>query len=311
MEEDSVVTTKHSILEIFSDLDASQMDSIEKWICNHSYKKDLEQFIALQNAEKMLIKIGNSIKKIVPFEAEMPSEIIIPPTVGDQSDCNKVNTLHVDEFLYDEVEVDDMVKKGKLKRRYCIDCTSRNIQDLIYISHSMSRQALKYIFKVQLPKELKDKQILDVGSRLGAVLYGAYYFSNAGTIIGIEMNEECCEVQKRIIEQHTLDSNRIKVVHSDVMERSDLVASSDIIIINILEFFVDNDKHKEMWYFFKKHIKKGTYLVCNRSMNDTFVNLDIFEEFLNWLSICKPNQTENEIFFDIEDYSELYLYTVN
>lgn len=36
----------------------------------------------------------------------------------------------------------------------------------------MSRQALKYIFTVQLPKELEDKQVLDVGSRLGAVLYG-------------------------------------------------------------------------------------------------------------------------------------------
>lgn len=46
------------------------------------------------------------------------------------------------------------------------------LQDLIYISHSMSRQVLQYIFNVLLPKDLEDKQLLDVGSRLGAVLYG-------------------------------------------------------------------------------------------------------------------------------------------
>lgn len=45
-------------------------------------------------------------------------------------------------------------------------------QDLIYISHSMSREQLQYIFKVVLPSDLEEKQILDVGSRLGAVLYG-------------------------------------------------------------------------------------------------------------------------------------------
>lgn len=36
----------------------------------------------------------------------------------------------------------------------------------------MSCQALQYIFKVLLPSDLEEKQILDVGSRLGAVLYG-------------------------------------------------------------------------------------------------------------------------------------------
>ncbi|PZC75338.1 uncharacterized protein LOC110378752 [Helicoverpa armigera] len=311
MSEDSSVNAKHRMLELFSELDEEEIDNIEQWICNHSYRKDLERIKALQNTEKTLIKIGNSIKKIVPFEAELPSETIKPPTIGDQADCNKINTCHVDEFLYDDDAVDKLVKKGKLKKHYCTDCNSRNIQELIYISHSMSCKALQYIFKVLLPSDLEEKQILDVGSRLGAVLYGAYYFSNAGTIVGIEMNEECCDVQKRIIEQYTMDVNRIRVVHSDVMERSDLVANSDIIVINILEFFVDNEKHKEMWHFFKKYIKKGSYLVCNRSMTDTLVNLDIFEEFMDWLSVCKPNQLENEIFFDVEDYSELYLYTVN
>lgn len=311
MSEDSVVTTKQRMLELFSELDEDEIDTIEHWISSLAYRKDLEKKKSLQRSEKTLIAISNSIKKVVPVEAEMPSETISPPTVGDQADCNRKNTCHVDAFLYDENEVDNLVKKGKLKRYYCTDCSSRNVQDLIYISHSMSRQQIQYIFKVLLPSDLEDKQILDVGSRLGAVLYGAYYFSNAGTIVGVEMNEECFQVQQRIIEQFSMDSNRIRVVHSDVMERSDLIINSDIIIINVLDFFVDNEKHKEMWKFFRKYIKKGTYLICNRSMEDTLNNLDIFEESMNWLSICRLNQLENEIFFDMDDCSELFLYTVN
>lgn len=43
---------------------------------------------------------------------------------------------------------------------------------------------------------------------------------------------------------------------------------------------------------------------------DTLVPLEIFEQLMNWLSICKPNQLENEIFFNVEDCCELFLYTV-
>lgn len=36
----------------------------------------------------------------------------------------------------------------------------------------MSRPTLQYIFNVLLPADLEGKRLLDVGSRLGAVLYG-------------------------------------------------------------------------------------------------------------------------------------------
>lgn len=311
MSDTSFKNNKNRILELFSELDDSEFEDVEQWLNSPDFKKDLEQKKILQCSEINLIKIGNVIKKIVPFEAEMASEIIVPPKIGEQADCNEINTCHVDEFLYDDHAVEELVKAGKLKRHYCLDCNSRNIKELIHISHSMSRQAVQYIFKVLLPKDLEDKQILDVGSRLGAVIYGAYYFSNASSIIGIEMNKECCDVQERIINQFSMDKTRIKCIHSDVTEKIDVVSNSDIIIINILDFFVDVKKHKEMWYFFKKYIKKGSYLVCNRSMVDTFMNLDVVEDFHNWLNICKPYQLENEIFFDFDDCNELFLYTVN
>lgn len=92
---------------------------------------DLERMKVLKNSEKTLLKIGNSVKQIVPFEAEMPSETINPPTVGDQADCNSTNTCHVDEFIYDDDAVDNLVKKGKLKKYYCTNCNSRDIKVII------------------------------------------------------------------------------------------------------------------------------------------------------------------------------------
>nr|XP_026493999.1 uncharacterized protein LOC113399147 [Vanessa tameamea] len=311
MSDDGITSAKCRILEILSDLDGTDLASIEKWICSQSYKKDLKTKKELQNSQKFLKKIGESLKKLVPFEAEMSTETIVPPAVGDQADCNKHNTYHIDEFLYDEDQVEVLVNKGKVKRNFCLDCNSRNIEKLTFISHSMSRQALQYIFNVLLPNDLESKELMDVGSRLGAVLYGAYYFSNVSKIVGVEINKECCEVQKRIINQYSMDVNRIKIIHSDVMDITDIVECTDIFIINVLDFFVDVEKHKKMWYFFRKHIKQGSYLVTNRSMAETLNGLNIFEEFMDWLTICKPYQLENEIFFDVEDCSELYLYTIN
>jgi hypothetical protein len=39
-------------------------------------------------------------------------------------------TVHVDEFLYDEEDVEELVQDGKLKRNYCKDCGSKNIDSL-------------------------------------------------------------------------------------------------------------------------------------------------------------------------------------
>lgn len=94
----------------------------------------------------MLLKIGNVIKKMVPFDGEMTSEKIIHPTVGDQADCNRINTCHIDEFLYDAEQVEDLVKKGKLTRHYCLECNSRNVKVII---------SLLYFYKVAVSYYIK------------------------------------------------------------------------------------------------------------------------------------------------------------
>nr|XP_012547645.1 uncharacterized protein LOC101745966 isoform X2 [Bombyx mori] len=273
--------------------------------------KYLEEKRSLMKSEDILRNIGDAIKKKVPFEAVMPSEKISPPTVGDLADCTDSNTIHVDEFLYDKDEFEDMTQKKKIQLHYCVDCNSRNIKELIYVSHSMSKSVMMFIFKVVLPKDLEGKTFIDIGSRLGSVLYGAYYLSNVSTIMGIEMNKECCDVQEEIIDQFSMNRNRIKVIHSDVLDKKDIITTADIVIFNAVDFFVDNEKHKEIWYFLKANLQKGCFVLLNRSIASILLALNIIEEFKDWLTISKCNNIENELFFNVEDYTEIFLYTVN
>ena len=52
----------------------------------------------------------------------------------------------------------------------------------VFISHSSSLMQLKFIFQAALPmillNSLTNKLMMDIGSRLGAVLYGASMFIN-------------------------------------------------------------------------------------------------------------------------------------
>jgi precorrin-6B methylase 2 len=70
-----------------------------------------------------------------------------------------------------------------------------------YISHSASKENLGRIFKELLPP-LDGKILLDIGSRLGAVLYGAYVFSTAQKIIGIELNQDMVSLSSEMVNKY-------------------------------------------------------------------------------------------------------------
>lgn len=38
--------------------------------------------------------------------------------------------MHVDEFLYDDDDMNELIDNGKLQKYYCIDCGSRDIKPL-------------------------------------------------------------------------------------------------------------------------------------------------------------------------------------
>lgn len=58
-----------------------------------------------------------------------------------------------------------------MSRNYCTVCGSHRTAPLGFISHSFSLMELKFIYHHVLP-DLSGKVLVDVGSRLGTVLYG-------------------------------------------------------------------------------------------------------------------------------------------
>ena len=71
-----------------------------------------------------------------------------------------------------------------------------------FVSHSASRRSLEYLFTCLLPS-LRGKRLLDVGSRLGAVLYGAHLFSEAEEVVGVEVNREFCQMTQEAIKRYS------------------------------------------------------------------------------------------------------------
>lgn len=78
------------------------------------------------------------------------------------------------------------------------------------ISHSLSVAQLQFIFQQLLPQDLSDTTVLDVGSRLGAVLFGGYTLSNTKRLMGIEKQQHYCNIQRDIIATFKME-DRIEV----------------------------------------------------------------------------------------------------
>ncbi|KAK2584271.1 hypothetical protein KPH14_006677 [Odynerus spinipes] len=242
----------------------------------------------------LLNSIAYDIRKKVPFNGILPTEYIEHPKKGENSDCESNITLHVDEFLYDDDDVNELIDDGKLKKYYCADCGSRNIKHLIFISHSMSRDALYFIFNTLLPP-VKGKTVLDIGSRLGAVLYGAYVYTDAARIIGVEMNEEFCDLQQSIIKQFKM-SDKIEILHKKIEYAPEEVRLSDIIVINNpFEFYLTESEQIEVWRFLKENIKKGAFLVTRPSVETMLKDLEtgiVVSDWLKPLPSCQSNNQE-------------------
>ncbi|KAK1124941.1 hypothetical protein K0M31_006286 [Melipona bicolor] len=247
----------------------------------------------LENKQVNVMKmIANDIKKRIPIDGTFPSEKILPPTIGENSDCDKESTKHVDAFLYDNRELDELIENEKVITIYCADCLSENVRQYNIISHSLSLSSVLYIFHSILPS-LEGKCVLDIGSRLGPVLYGAHVFTSAEKIIGVEMNEECCQLQRDIINKYNMN-DRIKIVNKRIEECPEIVQTSDVIIVNNpFEFYVSESVHKEIWKFLISNIQSRTILVTKPSIETIFKNLKI-DSANKWVKFYKSEKTVDE-----------------
>lgn len=126
-----------------------------------------------------------------------------------------------------------------------------------------------YIFEVMLP-DLKGKVFLDVGSRFGALLFGAYLLSSADKIIGIEMNKEHCQIARDVLtERHMLD--RVEVINDNVLNQAEAVASADVVLVNnAFQYFTSDSVARECWKFLRGCLKPDCFLLMSPVVDDQF-----------------------------------------
>ncbi|XP_054714850.1 uncharacterized protein LOC129224426 [Uloborus diversus] len=262
------------------------------------------------NAYLQLRTIAEDIRSIVPVSAIFPSECVDHSSLIKSEDSVNEPIVHVDSFLFEDEDIDALVEEGMLSRNYCKSCSSTNIAPITFISHSASAQRIEFIFRYLLP-DLRHKVFLDVGSRLGAVLYGAYFCSSAKAILGVEINKDLCNVQMHIVEKYKLN-DRIQIICEDIFNVPEVITSSNVIMLNnVFECFMPKEKQQEMWHWLKNTIKSGTLLITVPSLEETFSSLQSSPSISDWLQKINFENTEIPEELDDQDLlSEICLYTV-
>jgi len=264
-----------------------------------------------EHADDILDQIAADLRSQVPLEAQLESENIVFPTTGQNSDCDPQTTVHVDAFLYDDKLVDDLCDEGKLPKNYCLSCGSRNSKPLTFISHSASRENLGYIFRTLLP-DLKGKHVLDIGSRFGAVLYGAALHSRASKITGVELNADWVAISSAIIQKYNLQS-RVEVLGGDVRLHPQLVSAADVVILNnVFEFFAPPEVQRQLWLILRRLIKPGTLVLTCPSLEDSLSHLNTDIDLQQWVQQIenKENMGDSDADSAVLDLDLVNLYRV-
>ncbi|XP_076315833.1 uncharacterized protein LOC143228452 isoform X2 [Tachypleus tridentatus] len=215
-------------------------------------------------ALRKLRRIADEIRGMVPQCGILPSEEIQTPITGENADCDPHHTVHVDAFLYEEHHIDDLVAEGRMSRNYCKKCGSNEVAPLTFISHSMSIQRVQFIFRSMLP-DLEGKVVLDVGSRLGPVLWG--------------------------------------VVCSDICSVPQISEADVIVLNNVFEFFLPQDIQVKTWQFLRSSIKQGAILVSIPSLEDIFKQIKTEVDVKSWVK--KRIITDPLVAMTAQDQEEL------
>uniref|UniRef100_A0A0N4ZRR6 Arsenite methyltransferase n=1 Tax=Parastrongyloides trichosuri TaxID=131310 RepID=A0A0N4ZRR6_PARTI len=295
---------KTRFFDIVEKLSNDDKEQFFEWISKILKKDNYESKLQLTD-EDILQSYAARIRDLVPVDATLESENIIFQNTGPDSDCKPKTTIHVDAFLYDDELMEYMIDEGIIKPHYCKDCFSSNIERKEFISHSLSIVQQCYIFKHLIPQfcSLEGKVILDLGSRMGAVIYGANILTNGKCrVIGIEMNHDWCDLQRLMIKdkEATLKRNDngiidIEVCEGNILDYRDVLLQADIIIMNnVFSFFNDVNEQKTLWTFVFKNLKKGSLLIHNPKLDSDFFshlkldfNYEDVIEPLNYKAVLK------------------------
>lgn len=225
--------------------------------------EEIDDFISDCRVQ-ILNSISEQLRSVVPCNGVLQSESIV--------NLDDPNTEHIDAFLFPDDVLDDLCDEGKMSRHYCTTCGSKKTQKLDLVSHSFSVWELKWLFTKILPP-IPDKTVLDIGSRLGCVLYSAAEFTNASKIIGVEMNPDFCALQNSIVEQYNYE--KVEVIQADIRTQEQLLRTSDVIILNnVFEHFMSPEEQTKCWDLIFGSVKrKGQVIVTVPSLQESLDEL--------------------------------------
>ncbi|XP_067222885.1 uncharacterized protein zgc:109986 [Chanodichthys erythropterus] len=299
---------KNEILQVLSKTERQHLPKLLEWL---KTSDDLDDFL-VDNQSVILQSIAEDLRACLPLEAMAPSE-----TMAIQKTQQKHHpTVHVDAFLYDEETVDSLCEEGKISRNYCLNCGSHRTAPLEFISHSFSIPELQFLFHNVLP-DLTGKLVVDVGSRLGAVLFGGYLYSAASQLVGVEISSEFVKLQTMAVEKYGF-SDRIQVIHADIRSQAALVQNTDVLIMNnVFEFFMEPSDQMQAWLFINQNFrKKGALLVTVPSIQEALTLLQdaVFLETLalsQWIEEVQIDYTvyqKNDT--DPDSFKQIHLYRV-
>ncbi|MFH4980507.1 hypothetical protein AB6A40_007216 [Gnathostoma spinigerum] len=268
-------------------------------------------------ANAVLRSIAADIRNELPCTAVLPSENLHWPKSGTDSDIKPETTVHVDSFLYEDDEVDNLVEIGKLSRDFCTQCGSRDIKPLTFISHSLSVDQLRYIFVFLVPLNatMTNRIIIDIGSRLGAVLYAAFLYSRGRIYaVGIELNSDFCRLQEKILNDNGM-SERVKVINDDLRGQSSLISQGDVLVMNnVFNFFLAESDQLQCWSFLYENVRGGAVIVSNPSLEEATSHLQLPFKLQDWVDKVDTNHlaarfagTNEDLFDDVKD---ICLYSV-
>jgi len=309
----------HEFIEYLKEAVAQQ----EKLEYNYKHAEELQKELEREQEEdriaaanKKLNKIVLDLRKKLPLNAEAPDETItIPKNSKEFEGFSKDNTVNVDSFLYDEKALDELEENENFSFNYCADCLSRNIKPLNFISHSASIVKLNYLFNIALKDDIKNiKNLVDVGSRLGAVLYTAYYYTPIENIIGVELNPTFSRLTTNIIKDYNMDENRIKVYCDNILNRAAELQNADIVVLNnVFQFFIKKvAAQRKLWNFLHDNItKKGAIIIAMPSLEVQLAEVNSTIKLNQWL---EPFHLERDLAMyedsEAEDIMNMFFYRV-
>ncbi|XP_076604020.1 uncharacterized protein LOC143331228 [Chaetodon auriga] len=293
---------KSEVKQLLSKVNPPELHKLLNWMRNSD---ELDELLS-DNKKVILRNISDELRVRLPADAMLPSET----TAYSKMQQRPRPTLHVDSFLYDEDQVDSLCEEGTFSRSYCLTCGSHRTAPLDFISHSFSVSELQFLFESVLP-DLSGRTLVDVGSRLGAVLYGGYVFSSASQLIGLELSGEFVELQNDVLQKYKL-TDRIKVLHTDVCLQDVLLQNTDVLIMNnVFEFFMEPSEQVRAWRFIMENFrKKGSVLVTVPSLQES---LNPLQEALQpgWVEELPVNY---DVYLgrdtDPDDLRQIHLYRV-